>query len=309
MDRNSEYDLYKNIKERCEGEIYLGVVGPVRTGKSTFIKRFMEGIVLPNISDGASKERAIDELPQAAAGKTIMTTEPKFIPQQAAFIHLPGKEGLDSGTDIKIRLIDCVGFLVDGAVGHLEENEDRMVKTPWFEYEIPFKEAATIGTQKVIRDHATVGVVVTSDGSFGELERENYVKAEERTIQELKEIGKPFLILLNTTKPYSEDTKKLASDLGAKYQAIVYPVNCDQLKKEDILHILEIILYEFPIRQLSIQIPTWTELLPLEHTIKAEMIEIAKQVLNEITRMRDVFTSSWQKNNRELYLCIKNEIR
>ena len=211
MDRNSEYDLYKNIRERCGGEIYIGVVGPVRTGKSTFIKRFMEWMVLPYLTDNAAKERATDELPQAAAGKTIMTTEPKFIPQQAAEIKLPGKDGLDDGGMIKVRLIDCVGFLVDGAVGHMEGNEKRMVKTPWFDYEIPFAEAAAIGTEKVIKDHATIGVVVTTDGSIGELERENYVRAEERTIQELNEIGKPFIILLNTTKPYREEMNQLAA--------------------------------------------------------------------------------------------------
>ncbi len=296
MDRNNEYDLYKNIRERCGGEIYIGVVGPVRTGKSTFIKRFMEWMVLPYLSDEAAKERATDELPQAAAGKTIMTTEPKFIPQQAAEIRLPGKEGLDDGGMVKVRLIDCVGFLVDGAVGHMEGNEKRMVKTPWFDYEIPFGEAATIGTQKVIRDHATVGIVVTTDGSIGELERENYLRAEERTVQELNEIGKPFVILLNTTKPYSEETKMLANEMSEKYKTMVLPVNCDQLRKEDMIKILETILYEFPIQQIAFYIPKWTELLPMEHAVKTEITQQAYGLLNQIGRMKDVYGLEWQKD-------------
>ena len=299
MDRNSEYDLYKNIRERCGGEIYIGVVGPVRTGKSTFIKRFMEWMVLPYLTDNAAKERATDELPQAAAGKTIMTTEPKFIPQQAAEIKLPGKDGLDDGGMIKVRLIDCVGFLVDGAVGHMEGNEKRMVKTPWFDYEIPFAEAAAIGTEKVIKDHATIGVVVTTDGSIGELERENYVRAEERTIQELNEIGKPFIILLNTTKPYSEETKQLAASLTEKYKTTVLPVNCEQLRKEDMTKILETVLYEFPIRRIAFYIPKWTELLPMEHAVKTEIIELAKNVLGQIGRMKDVYALNWQKETED----------
>ena len=289
MDRNSEYDLYKNIKERCGGEIYIGVVGPVRTGKSTFIKRFMEWMVLPYLTDTAAKERATDELPQAAAGKTIMTTEPKFIPQQAAEIKLPGKEGIEDGSVVKVRLIDCVGFLVDGAVGHMEGNEKRMVKTPWFDYEIPFAEAAAIGTEKVIKDHATIGMVVTTDGSIGELERENYIRAEEKTIQELNAIGKPFVILLNTTKPYSEETRQLAAEMMEKYKTMVLPVNCEQLRKEDMTKILETILYEFPIRRILFYIPKWTELLPMEHEVKAEIVSVALNALGQIGRMKDVY--------------------
>ena len=289
MDRNKEYDLYKNIKERCGGEIYIGVVGPVRTGKSTFIKRFMEWMVLPYLTD-AAKERATDELPQAAAGKTIMTTEPKFIPQQAAEIHLPAKDGVDDGGMVKVRLIDCVGFLVDGAVGHMEGNEKRMVKTPWFDYEIPFAEAAALGTEKVIKDHATIGIVVTTDGSIGELGRENYIRAEERTVQELNAIGKPFIILLNTTKPYSDETRQLVSDLTDKYKTMVLPVNCEQLRKEDMIKILETILYEFPIRQIAFYIPKWTELLPMEHAVKEELVAQARRLLGQIGRMKDVYT-------------------
>lgn len=300
MDRNKEYDLYKNIKERCGGEIYIGVVGPVRTGKSTFIKRFMEWMVLPYLSDGAAKERAIDELPQAAAGKTIMTTEPKFIPQQAAEIRLPVREGTENGGMVKVRLIDCVGFLADGAVGHMEGNEKRMVKTPWFDYEIPFSEAAAIGTEKVIKDHATIGVVVTTDGSIGDLERENYIRAEERTIQELDAIGKPFVVLLNTTKPYSEESRQLSAEMSEKYHTMVLPVNCEQLRKDDIIKILENILYEFPIQQIGFYIPKWTELLPMEHKVKKEIVEVAADLLGRIDKMKDVYSLDWQKEMEEL---------
>ena len=300
MDRNSEYDLYKNIRERCGGEIYIGVVGPVRTGKSTFIKRFMEWMVLPYLTDAAAKERATDELPQAAAGKTIMTTEPKFIPQQAAEIRLPGKEGAEDGGMVKVRLIDCVGFLVDGAVGHMEGNEKRMVKTPWFDYEIPFAEAAAIGTEKVIKDHATIGIVVTTDGSIGELDRESYVRAEERTVQELHAIGKPFIILLNTTKPYSEETGQLATKLSEKYQTMVLPVNCEQLRKEDMIKILETILYEFPIQRIAFYIPKWTEMLPMEHEVKAEIVAQAMKLLGQIGRMKDVYGRELQNESSDV---------
>lgn len=295
MDRNKEYDLYKNIKERCGGEIYIGVVGPVRTGKSTFIKRFMEWMVLPYLMDAPAKERATDELPQAAAGKTIMTTEPKFIPQQAAEIRLPGKDGAEEGSTVKVRLIDCVGFLVEGAVGHMEGSEKRMVKTPWFEHEIPFQEAAAIGTEKVIKDHATIGLVVTTDGSIGELARENYVRAEERTIQELRAIGKPFIVLLNTTKPYGEEAGKLALELSEKYNTMVLPVNCEQLRKEDMTKILESVLYEFPVQRISFFIPKWTELLPIEQKVKEELIRVAKGILERVERMRDVYAKDWQQ--------------
>ena len=207
------------------------------------------------MADDAAKERAIDELPQAAAGKTIMTTEPKFIPQQAAEIRLPEKEGGEDGGTVKVRLIDCVGFLVDGAVGHMEGSEKRMVKTPWFDYEVPFSEAAAIGTEKVIKDHATVGIVVTTDGSIGDLGRESYLNAEERTVQELNAIGKPFMMLLNTTKPYNEEVRQLAAQLSKKYKTMVLPVNCEQLRQDDMMKILETILYEFPIQQIGFYVP------------------------------------------------------
>ena len=198
------FHVYKDIEARTGGEIYVGVVGPVRTGKSTFIKRFMELLVLPNLPDGQKKAQTRDELPQSAAGKTIMTTEPKFIPKEAAELELA------EGIRAKVRLIDCVGFMVEGAAGHTENGEERLVKTPWYDYEIPFTQAAEIGTRKVIRDHSTIGIVVACDGSFGELSRDDFKEAEEQTISELKEIGKPFLILLNSTRPYAAETKALA---------------------------------------------------------------------------------------------------
>ncbi len=297
MNGSREFNLYKDINSRTNGEIYIGVVGPVRTGKSTFIKRFMELMVLPYMENTPAKERAMDELPQAAAGKTIMTTEPKFIPQQAAEIHLP-----DIGMDaeeltVKIRLIDCVGFMADGAVGHMEGNEKRMVKTPWFDHEIPFVEAASIGTEKVIRDHATIGIVVTTDGSVGELGRNSYESAEERTIQELNMIGKPYVILLNSARPYSDETTKLAKAMQEKYGTTVIPVNCEQLRKEDIIRILESVLYEFPVERVEFYIPKWTEMLPAEHPVKAEMIATAGAILNQMQKTRDVYQQNYQPGN------------
>ena len=210
------YDMYKDISARTNGEIYIGVIGAVRTGKSSFIKRFMELMVLPFMEDENSRQRAVDEMPQAAQGKTIMTTEPKFIPKDAAKIRL----GED--TEVKVRLIDCVGYMVEGATGHLENGVERMVKTPWFEEEIPFTKAAEVGTRKVINDHATIGIVVTADGSFTDIPRENYVKGEEETIKELQRIGKPFVMVLNSVKPYSEETAQLAKELEEKYEVSVF---------------------------------------------------------------------------------------
>ena len=226
------YNVYKDIKARTGGEIYLGVVGPVRTGKSTFIKRFMEQLVLPEMEDEHRKNQTRDELPQSAAGKTIMTTEPKFIPKEAALIQ-PAE-----GIQAKVRLIDCVGFMVDGAAGHVENDRERLVKTPWFEEEIPFTQAAEIGTRKVIKDHSTIGIVITTDGSFGDLKREAYIGAENIAIQELKDIGKPFLVLLNSDRPYSEETSRLARELEKQYFEKVMPVNSEQLKREDLHRIL-----------------------------------------------------------------------
>lgn len=279
---NHTYDLYSDIQRRTGGEIYIGVLGPVRTGKSTFIKRFMDEMVLPNMEDEHALARAMDELPQSAGGKTITTTEPKFIPNEAAQITLNGDIAL------KVRLIDCVGYMVDGAAGHLEEDRERMVKTPWFEEEIPFTQAAEIGTDKVMNDHSTIGLVVTTDGSFSELPRNSYVDAEEKTIHALQQIHKPFLVLLNSQKPYSEDTKQLAEELENKYHVTVLPVNCEQLKKEDINGILEHVLYEFPISAMEFYMPKWVEMLPAENRMKQEITELVRGLMKDYERIRDV---------------------
>lgn len=288
---NNEFDLYKDIQSRTNGEIYIGVVGPVRTGKSTFIKKFMELSVIPYMEDENLKNRTIDELPQSAQGKTIMTTEPKFIPQEAAGISL------SDGSQIKVRLIDCVGFMVEGANGHMEEDEDRMVKTPWFQEEIPFVDAAKIGTQKVIRDHATIGIVLSTDGTIGEIPRENYIDAERKTIQEIKQIQKPFVIVLNCMRPYSDETMQLAASMEQEYHAPVIPINCKQMKTEDIHKILETILYEFPVTKMDFFIPKWTEMLPSDHRIKNYLIRTAMDILNYVNKMRDVYDEGW-KNSR-----------
>ena len=276
------FDVYKDIQARTNGEIYIGVVGPVRTGKSTFIKRFMDLLVIPNIEDVHSKERAIDELPQSAAGKTIMTTEPKFIPKEAAEIRI------SDDTVVKIRLIDCVGYMVEGASGHIENEQERLVKTPWFDHDIPFTQAAELGTKKVINDHSTIGIVVTTDGSFGDIARENYVAPEERTISELKRLGKPFVVLLNSNRPYSDETIALADEIATKNKVSVMPINCAQLKKEDITRIMETILAEFPIAQLNFYTPKWVEMLPSDHWLKEDLINAVKSILKRIRLIRDV---------------------
>lgn len=277
-----QYSVYRDIEARTRGEIYLGVVGPVRTGKSTFIKRFMELFVLPAMENEHMKNQTRDELPQSAAGKTIMTTEPKFIPKEAAEIPL------DEETKVKIRLIDCVGFMVEGAAGHIENDKERLVKTPWYEEQIPFTRAAEIGTRKVITDHSTIGLVVTTDGSIGDLKREAYIPAEEKTVQELKRLGKPFVILLNSVKPYSDETEKLAEILVQKYGVSVLPVNCEQLKREDVIRILNQVLKEFPVTQIRFSIPGWLEVLSSDHWLKAKVIRLARQILEKITQMKDV---------------------
>lgn len=277
-----QYHIYKDIKARTGGEIYLGVVGPVRTGKSTFIKRFMEQLVLPELEDEHRKTRTRDELPQSAAGKTIMTTEPKFIPKEAALIQL------DEGVQVRVRLIDCVGFMVQGAAGHEENEKERLVKTPWFEEEIPFTRAAEIGTRKVIKDHSTIGLVVTTDGSFGELKRDAYIEAEETAVRELKQIGKPFLILLNSNRPYSEETVRLAKELQQHYGVTVLPVNCEQLKAEDITRILELVLREFPVTEVDFFIPKWLEILPSTHWLKDQVVKQARELMSRVRHMKDV---------------------
>lgn len=282
MEENKAFDLYKDIRQRCNGEIYIGVLGPVRTGKSTFIKRFMEALVLPGMEDEHEKKRALDELPQSAAGKTIMTTEPKFIPKEAANVKLTEEIA------VKVRLIDCVGYMAEGAGGHMEEEKERMVKTPWFSEEIPFTKAAEIGTDKVMREHSTIGVVITTDGSFGELSRKNYLIPEERTIAALKATRKPFIVLLNTNKPYQTETKKLSQEIAEKYGVSVLPVNCEQMGKEDVLNILRQVLFEFPIHSISFKVPCWVEALAVEHEIKKSMIASLKKIMKEYDTIKDV---------------------
>ena len=276
------FQVYKDIEARTGGEIYIGVAGPVRTGKSTFIKRFMELMVLPKLPEGHLKAIARDELPQSAAGKTIMTTEPKFIPKEAAEI------ALEDGITARVRLVDCVGFMVEGAAGHEENGEERLVKTPWYDHEIPFTQAAEIGTRKVIRDHSTIGIAVTTDGSFGELKRNDYLEAENETVRELKEIGKPFVMLLNSARPYAEETRELAEKLEKDHGVTVLPMNCEQLKQEDVETILATVLKEFPVTELRFHIPRWMEILPEDHPLKAASIESAREILKKADQMKDV---------------------
>ena len=286
--------IYQNIATRTGGDIYLGIVGPVRTGKSTFIKRFMDLMVLPRMEDSDAKSRTVDELPQSAQGKTIMTTEPKFIPKDAAEIFL------EEDVPVKMKLIDCVGYLIDGVNGHMEDGSERMVRTPWYDYEIPFAKAAMIGTEKVIREHATIGIVITTDGSFTDIARENYIPAEEKTIDELKKIGKPFVVLFNTPKPYSQETEKLVSGLREKYQVCVIPVNCEQLKVEDIQRILQSVLYEFPIAHLEFYLPKWVEMLEDSHKVKDSAICEARRILESANQIKDVANASFVPEREEI---------
>lgn len=276
------FDLYKDIETRTGGEIYIGVVGPVRTGKSTFIKRFMDVLVLPNMEDEHAKMQARDELPQSASGKTIMTTEPKFVPKEGAKITVA------DDIHVKVRLIDCVGYMVEGASGHIENDTERQVKTPWFDYEIPFTRAAEIGTRKVIHDHSTIGIVITTDGSFSELPRENYKPAEAKTIQELQSIGKPFIVLVNSQKPYGEEAKRTAEEIHDTYGVMTMTVNCEQLKEEDIHRIMEQMLEAFPVSEVRFFIPKWAEMLPSGHKLKEELLHYAKSVMDQIREIGDV---------------------
>lgn len=287
-------NIYQNITARTGGDIYLGVVGPVRTGKSTFIKRFMDVMVLPQMEDSAAKKRTVDELPQSAQGKTIMTTEPKFIPREAVSLQL------EDDVTAKVKLIDCVGYLIDGVNGHMEDGNERMVKTPWFDHEIPFAKAAQIGTEKVIREHATIGILVTTDGSFTDIPRENYVPAEERTVQELKKIGKPFVVLLNTPKPHSNASMQMSRKMKETYGVSVLPVNCEQLKQEDICRILQEALYEFPVTELDFYLPKWVEMLLISHKIKAAAIAEARRILEQAEQMKDIAGVVFEPEKEEI---------
>ncbi len=275
-------NILNDIAERTGGDIYLGVVGPVRTGKSTFIKKFMELMVLPNIKDIYEKERAKDELPQSGAGKTITTTEPKFVPNEA--IEIFTKNGLS----LKVRLVDCVGYAVDGALGYEEDEQPRMVRTPWFDYEVPFEEAAEIGTRKVIADHSTIGIVMFTDGSISDIPRANYIEAEERVIQELKDLNKPFIILLNSIHPYERDTMALADELTNKYNVTVVPVDSANMNMEQIYSVLEEVLYEFPVQEVNIKLPRWVDELDEDYWLREQMESTIREVLSEIKKVRDI---------------------
>ena len=277
-----KFDLFSDIAERTDGDIYIGVVGPVRTGKSTFIKRFMETMVLPNINAPYEKERAKDELPQSAAGKTIMTTEPKFIPNEAIEIDI--KENVA----VKVRVVDCVGYTVEGALGYEEESGPRMVLTPWFEEEIPFQQAAEIGTKKVIAEHSTIGLVITTDGSVTDLGRDNYTEAESRVIEELKELEKPFLVILNTNRPNDPATRSLANEMETLYNVPVLPMDCAQLTYEDVYGILQEVLYEFPVKEVNILLPKWVEELEEEHWLHEKFNHAVQEVTQDIRRLRDI---------------------
>ena len=275
------YNIYKDIQARTNGEIYIGVVGPVRTGKSTFVRRFMELAVLPNMEENQRKE-VRDQLPLSGSGKLITTVEPKFIPKEAARIQI-GEE-----VDAKIRLIDCVGFMVPDAGGNMEDGKERMVKTPWFGYEIPFHQAAETGTRKVIEEHSSIGIVLTCDDSFGDIPRENFIESEEKTIAELKKAGKPFLVLINSQKPYKEETLNLVEELRKKYEVSVLSVNCEQLRKDDVSRILEKILYEFPIVQMEFYIPKWVEMLPFDHYLKERLLLEIKALMGKTRYVKDI---------------------
>ena len=297
-EQNKEFNLYKDIQIRTGGEIYIGVVGPVRTGKSTFIKRFMDLMVLPLMGEDAEKVRAQDELPQSASGKTITTTEPKFIPKTAAQIKLNGD------LSVKVRLVDCVGYMVDGATGHMEDNTERMVKTPWYDHEIPFTQAAEVGTKKVINDHSTIGIVVTTDGTIGELSRESYRTAEDKAIQELKHLKKPFLVLVNSAKPYSEEAKTVAAEIEDKYNVSAMCVNCEQMKQEDINKILENVLYEFPITMIEFYMPKWVDLLKLDHPMKQSLIQNIRELTAEAKTIKDIIQHPLELNNEYCKRCM-----
>ena len=276
-----KYEIIKNIAKRSGGDIYLGVVGAVRTGKSTFIKRVVETLIVPNIEDEYERKRALDEVPQSAAGKTIMTTEPKFVPNNTAKIKI-------DDITCNIKLIDCVGYMIDNAIGATDENGPRMVKTPWYNEEIPFTEAAEIGTEKVIKEHSTIGIVMTSDGSIGEFQRKDYLDAEKRVIEELKEIGKPFIVILNSIHPTSHETEILSESLKEEYNVPVLPISVESMNEKDMYNILREALYEFPVLEVKVNMPEWIAILNPDNKIKKSYINSIKESVVEIDKIRDV---------------------
>ena len=278
----SDNSIYSDIAKRTGGDIYIGVVGPVRTGKSTFIHRFLDNVVIPNIDDEYDRQRTLDEMPQSASGRMIMTTEPKFVPDDSVKVRI------DSDIEFRVKMVDCVGYLVDGALGAEENGENRMVITPWSEDAIPFTEAAELGTSRVIGEHATIAMLVTTDGSIAGIPRENYVNAEERVVRELRQFGKPFAIILNSANPDSDSSHALAHELEEKYSAPVALVCCPDLDAEDIREILALVLSEFPIREISFTLPEWTEVLPSDHPLKAGIVESVKSFSQNVERLGDI---------------------
>ncbi len=274
--------IYRDITSRTGGDIYIGVVGPVRTGKSTFIKRFMDEMVLPNITDAAMRERANDELPQSASGRTIMTTEPKFIPEEAISLEM------NDGCRMSVRLIDCVGYIVPSSLGYIENEQPRMVKTPWFNEPVPFNMAAELGTDKVIKEHSTIGLVITTDGTIGDIPRSDYEDAEGRVINELKAINKPFIVLLNSAEPSAEQTLLLANELTEKYGVTVTPVDCASLNEAQIKNIMSQLLLEFPVREIEIKFPAWLQGLALEHPLRSSVMDSVLSLVGDITAVRDL---------------------
>ena len=285
-------DIIKSITERTGGEIYLGVVGAVRTGKSTFIKKVIENLVVPNIEDEYERKRALDEIPQSAAGKTIMTTEPKFVPSNAAKIKI-------DDFFANVRLVDCVGYVIPSAKGYEDENGPRMVKTPWYDEQIPFIEAAEIGTEKVIKDHSTIGIVVTTDGSIGEMTRNDYLEAEQRVIEELKEIGKPFIVLLNSTHPMLPETERLSESMREEYNVPVLPISIENMAERDIYNILREALYEFPIMEVKVDMPEWIACLSPNNWLKKIYIDKIKESVVEVDKLRDIETITKHFTNSE----------
>ena len=277
-----EQNIYRDISERTNGDIYIGVVGPVRTGKSTFIKRFMDTVVVPNMDSQYPRERAIDEMPQSAAGRTIMTTEPKFNPEKAVTVHI------GENATFSVRLIDCVGYIVPSALGYIENDNPRMVMTPWYKEPIPFNMAAEIGTKKVITEHSTIGLVITTDGSISDIPRAEYAEAEERVVDELKKINKPFIMLLNCVDPATNEAVQLGAQLQEKYGVPVMPVNCLNLEEEEIRGILEKILFEFPVREVRFEMPRWISSLEKDHWLRSSVFSCIRQSAAKVSKIRDV---------------------
>ncbi|MGR5985889.1 stage IV sporulation protein A [Bacillus cytotoxicus] len=286
-------DIFKDIAERTGGDIYFGVVGAVRTGKSTFIKKFMELVVIPNIENESDRQRAQDELPQSAAGRTIMTTEPKFVPNQAVSIQV------DDGLEVNVRLVDCVGYTVPGAKGYEDENGPRMIHTPWYEEPIPFHEVAEIGTRKVIQEHSTIGVVITTDGTIGEIPRRDYIEAEERVVNELKEVGKPFIMIINTVQPYHPDTEQLRQSLSEEYDIPVIAMSVESLRETDVYNVLREALFEFPVLEVNVNLPSWVMVLNEGHWLRKSYQEAVQETVKDIKRLRDVDRVVWQFSQYE----------